>query len=431
MKKILSAILASAMLLGCVSGMSGCGKKGEGATSILKGEVIKIAAWGDFSPKAGTELGDARIERIAAAEEKYGCTVEFVTISDIFSQMTLAASSGEVIADVLTTRAHYIPKLARADALWAMEDLTDKELEVFNQNTFSNTMSGDKAYGFWYDPYYAGSMLAFNKGILERNGIEYPYEMVRNKTWTYDAWLDIMKKVTDTTAGIMGVGMAQAFDATLMKSNDASIYAFKDNKWVQNTADNRVIESLSFMADCVNKWKVMEHNSGRDWTYTGTQFKAGKYAFKMSYSWDAISFKEMSDDFGMVPLPLGPSAKEYVNVACELKTYCIQKSVPKERAVALIEFMNDALSYPLDMETSLESYYSTIAKDKESLEMMLMVHNLPVRQVDEFTTPDIRGTAVIGALEKCSKGMAPIRSTLDSYTGTIQSLLDEYYGQQA
>ncbi len=432
MKRVISLIMVLVLAVGL---LSGCGGKKKGdAASILKGEVIKVAAWGDFSPIAGTELGDARLERIKAAEEKYGCTVEFVTISDIFSQMKLAASSGEVLADVLTTRAHYIPPLARTDAFWSMEELTDTSLEVYNQDTFANTKVKDKTYGFWYDPYYVGSVLYFNKGILERNGIniEELYQKALDRKWTYDEWLSIMQKVTDVNAGIMGCGMGQAFDATVMKSNDASIYAQDSTgKWVQNTADNRVLESLSFMADCVNKWKVMEGNSGRDWTYCPTQFQAGKYAFLLTYTWSAESqaYDNMSDDYGMLPMPLGPSAKEYVNVANELKTFCIQKSVPKERAVALVEFMNDAFSYPLDPETSIESYYSTLVKDKQSLEVLMMLDKLTVEQVDEFTTPDIRGTEIIGALEKCSKGKAPIRSTLDSYSGTIQSLLDEYYGQ--
>lgn len=429
MKKTIAFITAVVLFLCCF--VTGCGKEDNETVSVLKGQTIKIAAWGDMSPKAGTELGDARLKRIAAAEEKYGCTVEFETISDLFSQMTLAASSGETLADVLMTRAHYIPKLANADALWAIEDINDTSNAAFNQNAFANTKVNGKSYGFYYDPYYVGYVLFFNKGILERAGVEYPYDMVKNKTWTYDAWLDIMKKVTDPSAGIMGIGMEQAFDAALMKSNDASIYAQDESgKWIANTSDNKVINALTFMADCVNKWKVMEPNKGRDWTYCPSQFKAGKYAFYLTYSWTAEdqSYHQMSDDYGIVPMPLGPDATEYVKPACELKAYCIQKSVSKEKAAALVEFMNEAFVYPLD-EDSIEKYYQSLVMDKESLEVLLMLDELPVTQVDEFTTPDIRGTDVIGALEACSKGTKPIRSTLDSYKGSIQALLDEYYAQ--
>ena len=432
MKRIITLVLALVLIIGT---FSGCGnKKGSSSASILEGETITIAAWGDSitAKEAGTELGDARLERIAAIEEKYGCKIEFVTIADIFSQMKLAASSGEIIADVCSTRAHYITPLAKQDALWSMEELLGDEMsdETYNQDTFANTKFNENTYGFWFDPYYVGSVMRFNKGILDRADIEYPYELVKSKKWTFDKWLEIMQATTDPASGIMGCGMKQAFDATILKANNASVYAYKDNKWVENTADTKVINALSFLADCVTKYKVMESNAGRDWTYVPGQFAAGKYTFDTVYSWDLKgSTEDMSDDYGVLPLPLGPDADEYSNVACELKTYCIQKSVPKERAVAIMQLMKEALAYPLDPETSIEAYYQSLVKDKESLEVLMMLHDLPVRQVDEYTTPDIRGTSCAGVLSS-SAGNAPVRSSLESYKGSIQALLDDYYGQE-
>ena len=430
MKRLIMLTLAVVMM---VSSFSGCGgEEKSSAASVLEGETITIAAWGDsITPReAGTELGDARLEKIAMAEEKYGCKIEFVTIADIFSQMKLAASSGEVIADVCSTRAHYITPLAKQDALWSMEELLGDDMsdEIYNQNTFANTKYKEGTYGFWYDPYYVGSVMQFNKGILDRADVSYPYDLVKTKEWTYDKWLEIMQATTDPASGIMGCGMKQAFDATILKANDASIYAKKDNKWVENTADTKVINALSFLADCVTKYKVMDANIGRDWTYVPNQFAAGKYTFATNYSWDAGYAEDMSDDYGILPLPLGPDATEYVNVACELKTYCIQKSVKKEKAVAIMQLLSEALCYPLDPETSIESYYQTLVKDRESLDVLMMMHDLPVKQVDEYTTPDIRGTACAGVLSS-STGGSPVRSSLESYKGVIQALLDDYYGQ--
>lgn len=431
MKRIITLMIALAMIICC---FAGCGGGKSSAASVLKGETITIAGWGDqIIPHAeGTELGDARMEAIAAAEEKYGCTIEFVTIADIFSQMKLAASSGEVIGDICATRAHYVAPLAKQNALWSMEELLGDKMNdvIYNPNTFANTKWDNKTYGFWFDPYYVGSVLQFNKGILERAGIDYPYDLVEDKKWTYDAWLEIMQKTADTATGIQGFGLGQAVDATLMKANNASVYAYKDGKWVENTSDNKVINALTFIAEGVTKHKVIDANNGRDWTYVPQQFAAGKYVFKTSYSWDLLSEKtsKMSDDYGVMPLPIGPDATEYVNVACELKTLCIQKSVDKERAVALMELMTEALGYPLDPETSIETYYQSKVKDKESLEVLMMLHEIPVKQVDEYTTPDIRGTNIAGVLSS-SDGSSPVRSSLESYKGAVQALLDDYYGQ--
>lgn len=431
MKKIFTLALVCAFIICC---FAGCGKDKNSAASVLEGETITIAGWGDqIIPHAeGTELGDARMEAIAYAEEKYGCKIEFVTVADIFSQMKLAASSGEIIGDVCATRAHYVAPLAKQDALWSMEELIGDKMsdEIYNQDTFTNTKYADKTYGFWFDPYYAGYVMQFNKGILERAGVDYPYDLVKDRKWTYDAWLEIMQKTADTATGIQGFGLGQATDAALMKGNGACVYAYKDGKWVENTADNKLINALTFIADGVTKHKVIDANKGRDWTYVPQQFASGKYVFRLVYSWDLLSeqTEKMSDDYGVMPLPIGPDASEYVNVACELKTLCIQKSVDKERAVAIMELMTEALGYPLDPETSIESYYQSRVKDKESLEVLMMLHELPVKQVEEYTTPDIRGTNIAGVLGS-SDGSSPVRSSLESYKGAVQALLDDYYDQ--
>ena len=75
MKKIITLVLAVLVIVGTFSGCGG--KKSSSSASILEGETITIAAWGDsITPReAGTELGDARLERIAAFEEKYGCKI--------------------------------------------------------------------------------------------------------------------------------------------------------------------------------------------------------------------------------------------------------------------------------------------------------------------------------------------------------------------
>jgi len=176
----------------------------------------------------------------------------------------------------------------------------------------------------------------------------------------------------------------------------------------------------------------MDANQGRNYTYVPQQFVAGKYTFMVAYSWDLNSeeynYAAMSDDYGVLPLPKGPDAEKYVNVACELKTYCIQKSVPKKKASAIMQLLGEAFAYPLDSKNSMKAYYQTKVQDAQSLEILMMLDQIQVQQVDEYTTLDIRGTDISGVLNS-STGSVPVRSSLESYKGAIQALLDEYYGQ--
>ena len=135
----------------------------------------------------------------------------------------------------------------------------------------------------------------------------------------------------------------------------------------------------------------------------------------------------------MMPIPMGPSATNYVNGNSECKTFCIQKAKDKEEAIALVQFMNEAYIYPVDMREGIESYYKSLCADKESLEVMMYLHdNVPLTVYGEYTAPDLRGVApgILADLADMAAGNISAKSTLDSYYNTIQSHLNEHFNQK-
>ena len=440
MKRFISLLLALILTVSMAAMASGCKKGSSGSvdTALLKDQTIKIASWGTAEPTKGTEVGDLKWEAIEAAEEKYGCKVEFVTISDIFSQLVTAATTGQVVADVIMNRSHYVMNLMmKGDYYWSMEELGfDPTNEIYNTDTTRYTTYNGKTYGFWYDPTNVNSIMVVNKTIMGHSGLDIKdyYALVEDKKWNFDAWKKIMTACTNPDTGIYGSGRHQSSTQTLLHANETGLYTEIDGVHKENTSDTRLTEVLEFLAECTTKDKIYLANDGKAWDFAQQEFINGKYATCHVGLYVAKDYlpEQMSDEWGILPIPMGPSATDYANLDAECKTFCIQKAVEKEYAQALIQFMNETFVYPIDITEGIEGYYKSFCPDKESLENLMLIQQLPLTLVTEFTSPDLRSydTAnIMGDLGGMSTGSKPIRSTLDSMAPAIQAMLDEYYGQ--
>ncbi len=439
MKRFLSLLLTVVMVIGLCTLTSGCGKGKGGSGDVsdaLKGKTIRIASWGNVKPTAGTKIGDMKLEQIVAAEEKFGCVVEYVTITDLTQQLLTAATTGQIVADVIMQRAHRVQDLLlQGEYFWSMEDLGfDPADEIYNTDTKHYTTNNGKTYGFWYDPTEQAQFMVMNKTLLDMAGLEVPYNLVKEKKWNWDAWLNIMQKTTDKTTGINGFTASGTFPMTMMYANETSLYAEKDGKHISNTGDTRLVETFDFTSKCIGSLKVMDYKIGSAATLALENFVGGKCATAIVGTYqirDTIS-KKMTGNYGIMPIPMGPSATNYVNGNSECKTFCIQKAVDKEEAIALVQFMNEAFVYPMDMRSGIESYYKSLCADKESLDVMMYLNdNIPLTVYEEYTSPDLRSDSgqILSDLAQMAAGNISAKSTLDSYNNTVKSLLDEYYGQ--
>lgn len=438
MKRLISLGLALIMTISLMALASGCGKeKGKADTDLLEGMTIRIASWGTAKPVEGTEDGDLKLEAIAAAEEKYGCTVEWLTINDLTQQLLTAATTGQVVADVIMQRSHrVIELLMKGDYFWSVEDLGgDPTTDIYNQDTTKFTTYEGKTYGWWYDPTNVNSMMVINKSIIERAGVEVPYNLVEDRKWTFEAFAELMRDTVDPAAGIYGGSHYSSLVQYMMHCNNTSIYGEKDGVHIANTSDTKLQEVFEFLSNAVVTDKTMDTRMGVSADTVVKDFMNGKYvtmSVGRATMRDTLS-KDMTDAWGIMPMPIGPSAEEYVKLDNECKAFCIQKAVDKDLAKALFQFMNETYVSPLAEEDVMRSMYQAFCPDEESFDNMMLIQELPLTMVTEYTTPDLRnyeGNTVNSSLNGMANGAKPIKSTLDAIAPEIQGILDEYYNQK-
>lgn len=442
MKRVISLLLCLLLTVSLCGIASGCGNNGGNSkTDILKGKTIRIASWGQGAkPSEGTEDGDLIAEQVKAAEEKYGCKVEYLTIPDITQQILTAATTGQVIGEAIVFKTHRIRELLmKGDFYWSLEELgQDPKNELFNADTSNYSTFNGKTYGWWYQPTFVNNVCVINKKVLSLQGIKVEdyYSLVEDRKWNFEAWNDLMLKALNPTEGILGCGQVGTFTTLVMHANDTSMYTVnKDGLHVQNTADPKLTQVFEFLSNCSTKDKTIKFNIGSTADQIQTDFISGKYATMfcgLSGVRDILPKKMDNADWGIMPIPMGPSATEYAKIDAECRAFCIQKAVPLDEAKAIFEFINEAFVYPFDETTGMESKYKAFCPDKQSIDNMMLMQALPLRLVSEYTEPDVRTYFnFMGDLNGMAEGTKPIKGTLDSLSQPIQATLDEYYGQKS
>lgn len=438
MKRIISLLLVLVLTLSLCAMASGCQKKDGANTDLLKGQTVHFYTRSALEPKGGTEVDDLRKEALEAAKEKYGCEIKWSQSTDLTALLITAASSGQKLGDVCQQVAHnnyHVMNLG--DYLWSIEELggDPNDADLFNLDITSYNRHGDKTYGWWYDPSTVGTVLAINKSILERNGGKMPYDLVEDRKWTFDEWKKIMMLCNDPNQGIMGSQRSQSSIYELMAMNDTSLYTVNEKGLhVSNTGDQKLVEVLEFLTDITVNNKIYNGNSG-SWDEAQKAFMNGTLATALIGLYVCRDYlpTQMSDEWGLMPIPIGPSGKDYKNLAASANSFCIQKCIDLEYAKALFRLTNEIFVYPVEDTYGLKGNYESFCPDKESVDNLMMIQALPLYIEPEFTMPDLRkytsDSTIMSDLIKASNGSRAIRSTLDAMSPQIQAVLDDFYHQ--
>ena len=375
---------------------------GYGSKSILgfTGEVITNREEKDYS-----SVDVAKAEVRNKVEEDYNCTIagtvyggnrtEFM---DLIRNMVLTGTNDyDVIFDAYT----YLASMVVDDYLYDLNtiptiDFTNEwwdqnareELSLFNRLYFMcgdiNTYDND---GTW-------SML-FNKTMLMDLNLDIdPYQMVRDDEWTFDRFVEICK--SGITMDSNGDGVLDELDTWAFGTETYNIYVHvlsggnkivkKDGNdipefTVQNESTyNALSKILDFYLDSStvmvgnappytnkgfpNVWEATVHRA----------FIEGRELFYMCGLINVPSFREMEDDFGILPIPkLNDGQESYYHTVSigNMTALALPKNV---LAVDDVGIILEALGkYSLEILTP--TYYDIQLKyrdtrDEESSEML-------------------------------------------------------------
>jgi ABC-type glycerol-3-phosphate transport system substrate-binding protein len=164
-------------------------------------------------------------------------------------------------------------------------------------------------------------VIFFNKRLFREAGLDpnLPYDMQKAGTWTWDAFLDVCKKLTrdinnngiiDTYA--MPRDLSTDILDAIVASNGAR-YVDKDRtgKFINATGRPEFLEALQFAIRLNNEGVMKPRPDNTNWDWYKSEFADGKVAMRIdeSYVWGEL--QNMRDDWGVVLFPKGPRSTNY------------------------------------------------------------------------------------------------------------------------
>jgi multiple sugar transport system substrate-binding protein len=174
----------------------------------------------------------------------------------------------------------------------------------------------------WGIPFLTtGTYVYYNMKLFDEAGIPYPTSDWSDKSWTWDAFVDLGKKLTknygDPNTGVYGIGTGSLwpkFDAVPfiwgkdVWSKEAMTTGFSDPI---KLTDDITIQAFQKFHDLTYVDKVAPDASvGDALNQLGGEFQSGRVAMELSGGWGHWSYKDLINDpngfcWGVAPIPWG------------------------------------------------------------------------------------------------------------------------------
>lgn len=434
MKKIMALLLTLALLLPMVV-------LADEPTYDLGGRVVTIASWTDGTPNEKSDTYAESMALLKHINEKYNCDLQFVTTGDWHSYMSVINSqvvNGEKIADVFwagfgTT----VPTWVNNGFVVPLDDYFDFDNPIYNPGINDEWMLNGKHYGIttWDDA--LGHVILFNKRICEENGItaDYLYELQANGEWTWEKLRELAIKCTKDTDndgaidvyGFGSYGTCPTCPEAFVYANGASPVTIDENyHYTYNLDDPKVIEAIQFCYDLYWVDQVC-YTGSMAWGSWEGLWRMGKTAFYSVASWNMGDyFEDLEDDeIGILLIPKGPSAEDYVNAQSNPSGMFMQPMVPENERAAIAALVTEWYDdYDWKLPNTQVDQWENYVHDDESLETIAMIDGRTVSILGEVST--YFRDNVLWNSWGIKEGIAP-RTFVETMKASCQASFDELW----
>ena len=397
-------------------------------------------------------------ERTEAVEAAYGVTIEEVIHIDpkryngsYLTAVREYAYSGTWEFDILYPCLLDAGTMAAEGILQELSGASGIRIQNswWDQTFISDTAIGNKTYYLTGDiglrAKNSAGCIYFNKQLMDNAGITYPYQMVRDKEWTIDAAIEMMKKadLSEDTDGDKKITYHDTFgwsgqDGDMQKlfyaagERIVSVDEQGDLKiTVYNERSSKVMESiLNLLQDKTEYVRGDDYfsDSKTPMTLLLDSFKADQCLFYSGGMEDALKLGDMKSDFGILPSPLFDSQQDqYYTMmgAWSANAYCIPYGLA-ENVSYRAQVILDALgSYSVD--TVAKTYYDVVLqyqklRTDDDVEMLKLIFSCAGTDLgDVYRVGGLSGmlTSLI------QKPQGSFASSYDGLSSTAQTNLDE------
>lgn len=470
MKKHVRLIALLVVLLMTVALFAGCGKDGGNDTTTpattkpeattpapetttepvtFNGRKFTISHDSYFPKKdeAGNFVSAVHEEWQAAYDEleaRLDIVLELTTLEgNVLENLTSAGMSGLVLADLVRAHQREYWPAAKANLILAVDgdELKNAGLNAFDETRWyvpavEQSKLFDKHWGLTVASKYiavpSGYFVNFNKELVASAGDYDLYQLTRDKKWTWDVYRTIATAVTKDTTGdgvpdIWGTG-ATAWGNEAIANGVEFIGQDASGKWVSTINTPEGLRALQFLADInTNDGTRLDDKSG----VVRQAFADGTIAFNWSQmghiNGPGQTIYESNHDYGIVPMPLGPDATEYVSMQDNNNLLVIQASNSSELET-VVAIANEWALVVNDTENYLEVLDDGRCRTEADKEMMLN-YILPNFKLNYAKMNDEIWDAVDeGIVSGVSYGGLTPSAAVEQFEPVVNAALNSFFG---
>jgi len=380
----------------------------------------------DSDEMTGEVLQDAIIQRKMLTMERLNIEIEEIAYEDrgrLRDEVTKTIRAGDDAYDIVLTALSdgintmtqqgcfldltTVPHLTLDSSLWNASMAANMRID--GKQFFT---TGVTSISYLYTP----QTTLFNKDIAEENGLPDLYSMVLEGRWTIDNMKSLMNGIA---LDLNGDGQMTPQDdrysfivegtygnALYMAAGFQCVYPDADGNWALHIADQN---SVDFIDSCAAIFSdpstVYTDENAADQVLYNAIFSEGRTLFMSATINHATSFREMENNFGVLPIPVVNEGDPYLTSCNTWLPSGIGVPVTSqdlERTGLIMETMA-AYSYEQVLPAILEKTLGKTARDEESYQIMMMMYDNSA--FDFNTIMDFGGTSsllrgsVIGARE--------------------------------
>ncbi|MDR1325235.1 MAG: extracellular solute-binding protein [Treponema sp.] len=300
----------------------------------ISGLNVVIGNWWDdwdvTTRKPASAEEERTLEWRAKIQNDYHFKIREANIAGWAEMQELASTSimaGSPAASIFVLQPNWALALYNQSLFYPVSDtsvdFSSKSPVEWNQAVKDTFTFNGKVYAFavGYGTSQHGSGVYFNKRIFQEAGIdpELPYDMQKAGTWTWNAFLDLCKRLT---RDINNDGIIDTYALTSDLSNDiletavasnGAQYVDKDatGKFVNATGKPEFLQALQYCVQLKNEGVLMPRPADSEWNWYQPMFHDGRVAMRVSAQYVAGELGDMADDWGFVLFPKGPHVSDY------------------------------------------------------------------------------------------------------------------------
>ncbi len=348
-KKSLAILLFLILLLcSCQAGTKGNNSVSEDENVDLGGyEFVIMSPFLSGLIKDSQSPNDPFLEAVdkrrQEIEKKYNCKItgerDYAGIS--FLQPLIL--SGDKVADVIDMMA---PQWLPAAAMGYLKPWDEVEGFDVNASQFDKeytqlgTFKGH-VYGINYvKPPVIRACMYYNKTLLKELNLTDPNVLMDQNKWDFEEFRKLCIAATKDTNGdnspdIWGLNYYYNYQSAsyFVEANGGSIAKLSGDKVVTNFTDQKTVEAVQFLYNLTQVDKVVQMHpddlpdnklAAKSADYYVQDFVNGNSLFLIGDGWMATQyFSDMEDEYGLLPIPMGPSATEYVSSAANADVFVL------------------------------------------------------------------------------------------------------------